>query len=203
MNYKNPGSHAGAVLLTLLLGPLSFTSAHGFSSGVTISTATQESCGDAACHSAGTVEVLITGPDVVLVDSTHALTMTITGGPGADSGIGGLNVFASGGTLIATDPLTRLLSEEIVHNSPGKDFSGSTVSWQFDWTAPSVIGMVDFMAFGVSAIRDFNAANDFAGDNLTMPFTISVVQVIPIPAALLLFSSGLAVLGWTRRRPTS
>ena len=196
MKNKISGYRARAILLTLLFGSFSFTSAYGFSTG------NNGNC--SGCHAGtGDVTIEITGPTEVAIDSTHSYVLTLSGGPGV---VGGLNVFAATGTFTATDTDTEVRLDEIV-NTASRDFEQvpvrgttvPTVSWTFDWTAPGVIGAVDLMAFGLSANGDGLA---FQGIDVTA-FTTLTVQVIPIPAALLLFSSGLAVLGWARRRPST
>lgn len=143
------------------------------------------------CHDAGTVVLGIVGPDIVPPDTTHTYTLTITGGPAAT---GGLNVFApDGGELSLVDSSTQLIGGEITHTEP-KDFSGNTVSWDFQWTAPSEIGFYALGAQGVSANDASGNNGDFSGS------TSFSVQVVPVPGAAILFGSALGLLGWIRRR---
>ena len=145
-----------------------------------------------ACHSdAGTVVLGIVGLETVPTDSSHTYVLTITGGPAV---IGGLDVYApDGGTLSVVDALTQLNSGEITHTEP-KAFSGDSVSWEFDWTAPSTPGSYDISAQGVSANDGNGSGGDVAGS------TFLTIQVVPIPAAAILLGSALALLGLVRRR---
>lgn len=190
MNKKQPVSFRTIVLAVtgVVLVPAIFSAAYAFPGGYV---AGGENC--LPCHSGGTVpEISITGPSEVPVDSTHTLTLIITGGPAA---VGGLNVAADGGVLAALDPLTAIDSGEIIHTSP-KDFSGNTVSWDFQWTAPSELGTVNLSGAGISGDGESGGGGDFQGS------TVFSIQVVPIPAAAILFASGLAVLGWARRWST-
>lgn len=170
----------------ILIGSMLFSAAHGFSDPTT--TGGQ---GCQACHNAGVIpQISITGPTQVPIDSTHTLTLVITGGPAV---VGGMNVAADAGILAADDPLTEITDGEVTHSSP-KDFSGDTVSWDFIWTAPSIPGSVDLFAAGVSANDAMGSGGDFEGT------TVFNIQVVPLPATGLLLASGLALLGWLRRR---
>jgi hypothetical protein len=112
-------------------------------------------------------------------------------GPGV---IGGLNVRAlDGGVLGLVAAGTGLSGGQIIHTTP-KAFSNSTVSWLFEWTAPSELGSYDLIGWGVNANNASGSGGDFAG------MTTFAVQVVPIPAAAILFGSALGVLGWVRRR---
>ena len=187
---KQPVSFRTIVLAVtgLVLVPAIFSAAYAVPGGYV---AGGESC--LPCHSGGTVpEISITGPSAVPVDSTHTLTLVITGGPAAE---GGLNVAATGGSLTADDLLTGIDSGEIIHTSP-KDFSGDTVSWDFIWTAPGSPGSVDLLGAGISGDGQGGGGGDFQGS------TVFSIQVVPIPAAAILFASGLAFLGWARRWST-
>lgn len=187
MNKKQPVTFRTIALALsgLLIGPVFFSAAYGFPGGYV---SDGESC--LPCHSGGTVpQISITGPAEVPVDSTHTLTLVITGGPAVE---GGLNVFADNGALATDDPLTGIDSGQIVHTSP-KAFSGDSVSWDFIWTAPSTLGSVDLLAAGISGDGAGGGGGDYQGS------TVFSIQVVPIPAAAVLFASGLALLGWARR----
>ena len=187
MKNKQARTRKALALSCALLGSTCLSTAYGFSDGFA---GGGDSC--QPCHNSGTVEqISITGPSQVPVDSTHTLTLVIVGGPAVE---GGLNVAVSdgGGTLGADDVLTGISDGELIHTSP-KAFSGDTVSWDFLWTAPSTPGSVQLFGAGVSANDADGAGGDFEGA------TIFNIQVVPIPAAAVLFASGLALLGWARR----
>jgi hypothetical protein len=137
---------------------------------------------------------MILGPDQVLAHETNTYTLQISGnGPGV---IGGLNIAdLDGGVLGLIDAATQLTTGEITQTAP-KAFSGGTVSWDFSWTAPAVAGIYDIFAQGVNANNAQGSNGDFTG----MTTFAVTVQVIPIPAAAILFGSALGVLGWVRRR---
>lgn len=188
MNKQQPGTlrTIALALSGLFLGSVFFSSAHGFTDGYK-----SGGQGCEGCHNAGVVpQITITGPTAVPVDSTHTFTLVITGGPAVE---GGLNVAADSGTLGALDPLTAIDTGELI-NTSAKAFSGDTVSWDFTWTAPSVNGAVDLLGAGVSANDAMGPGGDYEGT------TVFSVQVVPVPAAAFLFASGLAFLGWVRRR---
>ena len=175
------------ILSALFLIPLYWSSAFA-SSGGTITSGT--SC--SICHSGGTTgSLLITGPDTVAPHSVNTFTLSITGGPGI---VGGLNVYApEGGILSILDAGTQLVGDEITHTAP-KPFSGGTVSWDFQWQAPAVVGALNIFAQGVSANDADGPGGDWAG------LTSFAIQVVPVPAAVFLFGSALGLLGWMRRR---
>lgn len=182
---KHSSRNRGLSILLVCSGVLFFPGAHASSGGFV-----SGGSGCSGCHSSGAVDVLISGPQVVEVGSTHSFTVSITGGPAS---VGGINLAAIAGLLSATQSGTEIRDGELVQSS-STTFSGDTVSWDFAWTAPDVQGSVDFLAAGISANGDFGTGGDFAG------ITSFTVQVVPIPAGLLLLSSGVALMGWFRRR---
>jgi hypothetical protein len=91
--------------------------------------------------------------------------------------------------------LTQIVSGEVTQTAP-KPFSSGSVSWDFDWLAPSVEGFYSLEAQGVSANDDGGFGGDVAG---TTSFEVQVAA-IPIPASALLFGSALGLMGWMRRK---
>ena len=138
------------------------------------------------------------GPIRLLAHEIAQYTLTITGdgaGPQPEV-IGGLNVRAlDGGVLAVVDAATQLSSGQITHTAP-KDFSGNTVSWLFEWEAPAALGSYDLTGWGNNANDSQDSGGDYAG------VTTFTVQVVPIPAAVWLFGSALGLLGWLRRKAT-
>jgi len=174
----------------LLLGSAYFSAAVASSNGSVLS---GTAC--SVCHTDGVATLQIVGPETVAPHSDNNYTLTISGGPAV---VGGLDVWApDGGTLGILDVMTQLLGGEITHTAP-KDFSGSSVSWDFVWSAPETLGIYDIMARGVSANDAMGNGGDWAG------MTSLAVQVaaIPIPGAVILLGSALGLLGWARRRAT-
>ncbi|MDH3511079.1 MAG: hypothetical protein OER85_09545 [Gammaproteobacteria bacterium] len=180
---------------SLFLSALFFGSAY-FSSAFASSGGQTNDC--TGCHTAGATTVMIIGPTQVAHDSVTEFELQISGdGPGV---IGGLNVRAlQGGVLGLVDAATRLEGGQITHMEPKAfDLGGgddpNTVSWLFEWTAPSELDSYDLIGWGVNANSQAGSGGDFAG------MTTFTVQVVPIPAAGLLFGSALGLLAWLRRR---
>ena len=124
----------------------------------------------ANCHSMITGAVLtIAGPQSVSPGTVNRYTATITGGPAV---VGGIDIAATRGTLTSLPGQgTKLLSGEIVHSTP-KSFASGSVSWAFDWTAPSSSGPVQLFGAGNSADGNAKAGGD-AGDGATT-FNVTV-----------------------------
>jgi len=175
------------VLSALVFSQIYLSSAFARSDGSILS---DQRCSD--CHGLDATTVMILGPDQVLAHEENTYTLQISGdGPGV---IGGLNIAdLDGGVLGLIDAATQLTTGEITHTVP-KAFSSGTVSWDFTWTAPAVAGIYDIFGQGVNANNGQGNNNDFTG------MTTFSVNVIPIPAAAVLFGSALGVLGWARRR---
>jgi len=95
-----------------------------------------------ACHPAGAPVPTVTlsadsGSTTVSPGSVTSYTLTMTGGPAVNSG---LDVAASAGTIIDTNPSgTHILNGELTMSSP-IPVSGGTISWTFDWQAPTAPG---------------------------------------------------------------
>jgi len=88
------------------------------------------------CHSGGqTPQVSLDGPTLVAPGTVHTYTLTIMGGQEV---AGGLDVSATSGTLVVTDPGTQMKSGEITHTSPRPVDGNKNVTFSFNWTAPVV-----------------------------------------------------------------
>jgi hypothetical protein len=179
------------ILSALLLNPVFLSSALASSDG---SKTSDQPCSN--CHSGGAGDAIfsILGPATVAPDSDNTYTLTLSGGPGV---VGGLDVWVpDGGTLSAIDlVLTQIVSGEVTQTEP-KPFLSGSVSWDFDWRAPSVEGFYSLMAQGVSANDGQGNGGDVAG---TTSFNVQVAA-IPIPASAFLFGSALGLMGWMRRK---
>jgi hypothetical protein len=161
-----------------------------------------QACSD--CHGFDATSVMILGPSSVAHDSVNTYELRISGdGPAIQ---GGLDVAAVEGVLDTIDGQGNQLifvsgnNNELTHDGV-KAFSSGTVSWLFTWAArdfgtldPLPVGSYDIFAQGVNGSGGQGTIGDFTG------MTTFTVQVVPIPAAAVLFGSALGVLGWVRRR---
>lgn len=183
--------NAPLVLGILLLGLANFSPVLARSGG--------EEAPCSACHTGGTATLEIMGFEEVTPGSTNTYELIITDSLGD---VGGLNVSLPNedailGLADGTDWIGAGEPFEFSHTSP-KDFdSGGQVSWLFTWDAPLEPGSYTIEGWGVSAQSPGGTSNDLAGS------TSFIVQVIPVPAAAILFGSALGVLGWVRRRAAS
>ncbi|MHC4607783.1 MAG: PQQ-dependent sugar dehydrogenase [Planctomycetota bacterium] len=130
------------------------------------------------CHtSAAALPTLaISGPTVVDADSTNMYTATLSGGPGVT---GGVNISTSGGigTLLNVDADLVPIGGEISHAQP-KAFGGGSVSFDFEWTAPSFNGDVTFYGAGNST----NGQLDLVGDTIdSAQLVVTVINGGPPP----------------------
>ena len=116
-----------------------------------------------SCHTIGAAvpQVSINGPTSVAPSSTNNFTFSVAGGVAATAAAGnaGLNIFASTGSLVATDPNTNLQSGEITHLSPTA-FGANGVTYTFDLIAPAIDSIVTIYAAGVSGDGDNSELND-------------------------------------------
>jgi predicted outer membrane repeat protein len=111
------------------------------------------------CHSGGAVPlVTLAGPTVVDPGTVNSYVLTIRGGQQV---AGGLDVSVTGGSLIATDPLTQILNSELAHTMPKNADSSGSVSWGFRWQAPATAGSATRYGAGNSV----NNAQGSNGDN--------------------------------------
>lgn len=102
------------------------------------------------CHSStpsSGVNVSITGPDTLAPGQNAIYTVTIIGGPLVAAGT---NISASSGILsVISDQGLQLLNGELTHITPKTPSAGS-VSFQFNYQAPSNIGSITLFANGNS-----------------------------------------------------
>ncbi|MFQ6074201.1 MAG: choice-of-anchor V domain-containing protein [Candidatus Bathyarchaeia archaeon] len=140
------------------------------------------------CHSSTaspSVGVSISGPTSVTTGTTNTYTVTVTGGPLAANG---LDVSATGGTLVVTDSTnTKLLSGEIVQTVAGT----SQTSWSFDWTAPSTSGTVTLYVAGFSG--DGDGKKDVEDLWNLASLNINVQGAPPVPEFPLGFEAVMAI----------
>jgi len=110
------------------------------------------------CHSGGAIPTVnLTGPTLVQPGTISSFTFTISGG---QKNSGGLDISTDGGSLINTLASTRLQSGEITHNQRATVAGDGTVSWSFDWQAPTLLGSYSIYGAGLSANGNSNATLD-------------------------------------------
>lgn len=115
------------------------------------------------CHQGGSFPtVTLTGPAAVAPGtvSTYTLTIAVPIDTPTDQKAGGLDVAASGGTLMATAPGTQIRFGELTHTAPKDMDPDRNVIFTFDWQAPVSTG--DFTLF--AAGNAVNLADGNAGD---------------------------------------
>ena len=120
-----------------------------------------------ACHSGGqTPQVSLDGPTLVAPGTVHTYTLTIMGGQEV---AGGLDVSATSGSLVVTDPGTQLKSGEITHTSPRPVDGNKNVTFSFNWTAPVVEGAAMLYGAGNSVnLASGNGGDRAASDSLAI-----------------------------------
>lgn len=168
-----------SLFLFLGLGILLSGKAIAVPSGISgFSGATGATC--TLCHSAGAAVPVVTliadsGSTTVTPGSTTSYTLTMTGGPAVNAG---LDVAASAGTLIDTNPSgTRILNGELTMSAP-HPVSGGTISWIFDWQAPAAEGTYTFYA----AVLSGNGTGGTSGDGTgTTSLEITVSATVNQP----------------------
>jgi len=114
-----------------------------------------------SCHNGGTAPtVTIAGPSTVAPLSSNTYALKISGGQEI---AGGLDVSATSGTLGVTDIGTQLLSGEITHDNPRNAAADGSVTFTFQWTAPSSAGSATLYAAGNSVDLSGSSSGDRAG----------------------------------------
>lgn len=134
------------ILIALCMALTGLASAH--SSGISGYSIT----GCNSCHPGAPLptSVVISGPTTVTSGSTNTYTLTTTGGAAV---VGGLDVSHDSGTFVVVDTGTKLLNNEITHNAP-RNFTGTSVSWTMNWTAPTVTANTTANLHGSSVSSD-------------------------------------------------
>jgi len=125
------------------------------------------------CHSetpSANVLVAISGPDTLAAEQSATYTVTIQGGPLI---AGGTNIAASDGNLFPIAGDLRKENSELTHVQP-KLSSGGMVTFQFTYTAPSIVGQQTLFANGNSV--NFNGANSGDSWNFASNKIINIVE---------------------------
>ncbi len=111
-----------------------------------------------ACHSGGTAPVVdVTGPTSVQPGSISTYTLTISGG---QQNSGGFDVSADAGTLMSILANTKLQAGELTHNQRVTAAGDGTVSWDFNWQAPTTAGTYTIYSAGLSTNGDSSTTGD-------------------------------------------
>jgi hypothetical protein len=125
------------------------------------------------CHSetpSANVLVAIAGPDTLAAGQSAMYTVTIQGGPLVAAGT---NIASSNGDLLPIAGDLRKENSELTHVQP-KLSSGGMVSFQFTYTAPSIVGQQTLFANGNSV--NFNGANSGDSWNFAPNKIINIVE---------------------------
>jgi hypothetical protein len=143
------------------------------------------SCG--GCHGgspSSSVITMISGPSSLLQLETATYTASIT-----PTLVGaGFDIFATAGSLTATDLGTGLDNGEVVHTQR----NDGVFSYNFDVTAPAALGTFDLLGVMLAYNKDFD--NSSADLWNTTTFQISVISD-PIPEPGTLALAGLGMIG--------
>lgn len=195
--YSSVKIFAGAALIILFGTIVLFAYQTGIT-GQTLKT-TSEGC---SCHGSfsPSVNVVISGPDSLLPNTTGTYTVTITGGPLVR---GGTNIAASSGELTpGVGSGLQKISGELTHINP-KPSSDGSVSFQFDYTAPSNLGTQTLFANGNSV--NYNQSPDGDQWNWAPNKIVNVVAVIPVE--LMSFNAQVVansiILSWSTSTETN
>ena len=116
------------------------------------------------CHPAGvnpTVSLsAVSGSTTVAPGSVTSYRFTLSGGPAAGAGV---DIAASNGTIIDTNASgTRMAGSELVHSTPNS-MSGGSITWSFNWQAPTTPGTYTIYAAGMSTNGTGGTSGDSTG----------------------------------------
>lgn len=122
------------------------------------------------CHSGGAAPtVAIAGPTALAPGLTGSYTLTITGGAAQ---VGGFDVAVdSASAALAPGAGEKKSGAELTHSSP-RSFSGGSLVFSFQLTAPAAAGTVTIYGCGVSANNNGNTSGD-NGATATLAITVS------------------------------
>ncbi len=145
---------------------------HAASSGTTGHSGKDPGQDCSTCHFGGAVNPRITvaGPVTVDIDSTVTYTLSAHGTPG---NVGGFNVAASAGKLVAVGADTRLVDSELTHRSNHIADDAGTVRFKFHWRAPDTPGTHALFVASVLGNADGQPTGDSAAYS---DITINVID---------------------------
>jgi hypothetical protein len=150
----------------------------------------ESTCQNANCHGGGTylADLSITGlPDTLKADSTYSLTVQGTNNNSLrggfqltvldDANVKAGTLFAATGVNVATQSTT---GRQYARHSAFKTVTAQSVSWTFNWTAPSVAGEANFFYTMLLA----NGNGNDSGDNVKTGTLVRpvVLQTIVAPS---------------------
>ena len=151
---------------------------YAYSTGITGET--RKNGNGCFCHATDPtpgVNVVISGPSQVQINSVNTYTVTISGGPLVR---GGTNIAALNGSLANVNSDLQIISGELTHVAPKLPSSGS-VTFQFNYTAPASQGFDTLYANGNSV--NFNGFNDGDQWNYANNFAVQVMTIVPVELA--------------------
>jgi len=168
---------AQLILFGIVLGTFPLQS-NAFKNGITgysgkLETHAGGYCTD--CHTGGAVpNVVLTGPSELIAGANATYTLSISGG---QSNKAGFNISASSGDLFISIASTSKLNGELKHDAPFSVAADSTMSWQFEFTAPNFPGEVTLYAAALSADGD----GSFNGDGAAKTTLLITILDSPKP----------------------
>ena len=141
------------------------------------------------CHtssSSSSVSLIINGPASLTTgqQGNYSVVMTHT----STISKGGMNIAASGGTLVNSDSRLKVLNGELTH--PSAQTGTTTLTWNFKYTAPSTAGNQTIYATGCGVYSKWNNAPNFTvnvtsqtaiNQELKLPSICSLEQNYPNP----------------------
>jgi PKD repeat protein len=190
MKSRNGSLCRAGIVFAIGLICFPFNNTFAYSNGATGYSGANNGTNCGTCHMGGTAPtVALDGPATATPGSVNSYTFTITGGPGVVSGLG---VSASGGTITDTNASgTTILNGELVNSSANMmSMSGgmASISWTFDWTAPTTAGTYTLYAAGVSADGPMASGSTGSGGDgvaaTTLDITVAAAANQPPVAAI-------------------
>lgn len=160
------------LITNLIVGSIILKSFFFFAYSSGITGKTKKNGQGCTCHGndpTSTVNVSISGPQILSPGAKGTYSLTITGGPLVRAGT---NIAVSSGTLnVVPGSGLQKIGDELTHTSPKAPQAG-VVSFDFELTAPNTPGVVTLYANGNSV--NFNGSSGGDAWNYATNFTINV-----------------------------
>lgn len=140
-------------------------------------------CGGASCHGSQSSATLITVSGIpasgYVANTTYAVTLTLTN---PSMSAAGFDLNFSGGNIPSAPSGTMPMGTELHHTSK-KTMTSGTVSWNFDWTAPSTPTVT--LNVAANAVNNNNNSNGDEWNKTTFnynlaPSAVNEVENLPI-----------------------